>query len=254
MTKQLKIYGSESAFMWGRLVFTDYATGCLRKIYLRARGVREQIRSNHQVRGAAFEAQYGQRLTGEVRAEESIRTPVVGYPDVTFSGRSDYIVVDADGVVVHELKSTESKTKLRQVKSGVYNTENLAQLVAYMVAKSAARGKLVYAYLEPEADGEYVKKYERTFEVSIDDYGRIHVDNKPTKYTVHDQLAHQQASADVIKNDIIYDRPANYAAAFGSPCFHCPFQQACTRWDAAEMKTADEFVQECVDTLRESEV
>lgn len=239
--------------MWGRLVFTDYATGCLRKIYLRSRGVRESIPQFHGKRGAQLESQFGTRLRAGgspvVEAEAPISYPIDGHDGFVFSGRMDFRVRDGEFVKVFELKSTESKPKLRQIKSGTFTTENLAQLVAYMIAQGTDQGELRYAYMEPNLNGEYVIKYERGFDVKIDDFGRLIIDGKPHRFTIYDQLAHTHAAASCIENDTIYDRPANYAAPFGSPCARCPFKTTCDAWDSGMITASDDFVTDAKNTL-----
>lgn len=220
--------------MWGRLVFTDYATGCLRKIYLRSRGVRESVEAIHGQRGAEFERKFGERLGADqsikVEAEKPVLQPIDGHPGFSFSGRMDYLATCGDDLKVYELKSTQSKSVLRAMKSGQYKTENLAQLISYMTAVGTDKGELRYAYMEPSPAG-YTIKQERGFEIEVDDFGRILVDNRPIKFTVYDQLAHQHGAARVIEEDLVWDRPVGYNQAFGSPCSYCPFKSACDRYD-----------------------
>jgi CRISPR/Cas system-associated exonuclease Cas4 (RecB family) len=243
MSTNLKIRGSESAFMWGRLVFTDYDTGCLRKILLRSRGVRGLVQEFHNERGKTYEAIYESRYDACSR-EVPVQVAVDDVAGVDFAGRVDLVVGAGAGAVVHELKSTESKNVLRQViKSGIYKTENLAQLISYMAAIGTSSGKLAYAYMEKGINGVYQIKNERSFDIQIDAFGRIVVDGRPSKWTVHDQLAHQFAAAKVVATGEVFDRPANWSAAFGSPCSYCPFKVTCAKWDAGDLKTTDEFVE-----------
>jgi hypothetical protein len=153
------------------------------------------------------------------------------------------VVSDSSGVTVHELKSTESKNVLREViKNGKFKTENLAQLVSYMISVGTDKGELRYAYMEPDAAGNYTIKKERAFDIKIDDFGRLIIDGKPNRFTVYDQMAHTQMAAKCIDEDIIWDRPINYAAAFGSPCNYCAFKEACTSWDSGVIESVDDFV------------
>jgi hypothetical protein len=137
------------------------------------------------------------------------------------------------------------------MKQGTFKTENLAQLVSYMIAVGTDQGELRYAYMEPDAQGQYTIKSERAFDVRVNDYGRLIIDGKPNRFTVYDQLCHQQTAAHVIENDIVYDRPANYGAAFGSPCSYCPFRSACDSWDSGSIESVDGFVEVSQQCLKE---
>jgi hypothetical protein len=101
-------------------------------------------------------------------------------------------------------------------------------------------GRLIYTYYEPilQADGsvKYVAMEERIFTVAIDDFGRIHVDSNPTKYTIHDLYAHQVQAAEAIATGKIADRPLGWDAVFGSPCGYCPYAGACKAYDAGEIE------------------
>ena len=156
----------------------------------------------------------------------------------------DYLGTDPGDVKkVYELKSTESRNVLRAMKQGTFKTENLAQLVSYMIAVGTDQGELRYAYMEPDAQGQYTIKSERAFDVKVNDFGRLIIDGKANRFTVYDQLAHQQMAAHVIENDIVFDRPANYSAAFGSPCQYCSFKEACNQWDSGSIESVDGFVE-----------
>lgn len=239
----IKVRGSEAGFMWGRLVYTEYDTACLRKILLRSRGVRATVAEVHNERGKTYEGLYEQRFP-TCQREVPVVLPVDGVDGADFSSRVDLIVGSGDDVVVHELKSTESKNVLRNViKSGAYKVENLAQLISYMIAVGTDRGQLSYGYLERDANNAYQIKQERTFKIVVDAVGRIVVDSVPTKWTIYDQIAHTQTSAKVQKEGIIWDRPAKWDAPFGSPCGYCPFKLACEKYDSGSIESVDAFVE-----------
>lgn len=244
--KELKVRGSEAGFMLGRLVYTDYDTACLRKILLRSRDVRQPIPVLHTNRGPIYERKFGTELRKQfdsVAEECAVVVPVDGVDGVSFSGKLDYFVSGPSGSCVYELKSTESKNVLRNViKQGIYKTENLAQLISYMIAKGTDQGQLSYAYMEKDKNDEYQIKAERKFKISIDNYGRILVDSKPSRFTVFDQISHTQHAAKVIKDGTIWDRPTGYQNAFGSPCQYCPFKSTCDSWDTGAIEKVDDFV------------
>lgn len=245
MSKVYKVRGSEAGFMLGRLVYTDYDTACLRKILLRSRDVRQPIPEIHTKRGPVYEQKFGDELRKQctdVTDELPTTYPIDGIDGAMFSGKLDYIVRAADHSIVYELKSTESKNVLRQIKQGTYKTENLAQLISYMIAQGTDQGFLCYAYMEPDSVGVYHIKYERKFKVDVDNYGRILVDSKASRFTVFDQISHTQHSAKVQKDGIVWDRPAGYQNAFGSPCSYCPYKSTCESWDTGAIEKVDDFV------------
>jgi hypothetical protein len=243
-----KLYGSSSAFLWGRVVFTDNKTGCLRNILLQSQGVREgSIAQKYIDIGNMNEERYEKHLKDsgiKYDREFVIKQSVPAVPSVYVSGRVDFIRYLDSGAVVDELKATESKTKLREViKNGQWVTENLAQLVGYMVALKTSLGRLTYGYYEvPKGKKAHEFKLERAFEVLIDDAGRICVDSAPTQFTVHDQIAHTNAAARVIQSGEIWDRPYLWSVPFKSPCQWCPFKASCDAYDAGQIKDLTEFV------------
>lgn len=243
-----KLYGSSAAFLWGRVVFTDHKTGCLRNILLQSQGVREgDIAEKYKAIGALNEERHEQVLKDaniKYDREFAVKQSVPAYPTVSVSGRVDFVRHMDNGIIIDELKATESKNKLREVlKNGHFVTENLAQLVGYMVALQTTQGRLVYAYYEiPKGGTTHEFKKERAFEVIIDDAGRICVDTTPTQFTVYDQIAHTKAAAKVIRDMEIWDRPYMWSVPFKSPCQWCPFKATCDRYDAGQITDVTEFV------------
>jgi hypothetical protein len=243
-----KLYGSSAGFMWGRIVFTDHKTACLRSILLQSMGVRDgDIKEKYKVIGALNEERYEKILKDsnvKYDREFVIKQSVPSVPSVSISGRVDFVRYLDNGVYVDELKATESKTKLREVmKNGQWVTENLAQLVGYMVALKTTNGRLIYGYYEvPKGKTDHEFKQERAFEVLIDDAGRICVDAQPTRFTVHDQIAHTNAAAKVIATQEIWDRPYLWQVPFKSPCQWCPFKASCDKVDSGAITEVTDFV------------
>lgn len=241
----IKIYGSASGFMWGRTVYTDYPSGCLRKIYLSAKGVRDPIDEKHSIRGALNEDTYEKDLQAgrhQYQREYKVTGPLHFASNAIFSGRVDFLVSNGECNEVHELKSSESKSRLSAIKKGEWVTDNLAQTVAYMDQIGTAVGKLEYSYWQ-QKNGEYERLLQKSLNVTIDITGRILVDNVPTKFSVHDLYMHQYQAVRVQEQDIIWDRPHNYDLLWGSPCKFCPFADACDKYDKNELEGADAFVQ-----------
>jgi hypothetical protein len=228
-----KIYPSSAGFAWGNLVFTDFKTACLRNVLLSSQGVKEgDIDEKYKVMGKLHEDIHEELLKGlnaPYKREEPVRHPVDGVDGVEFSGRVDFLLADS----IDELKSTDSKnTKRDIIQNGHVRTEHLAQITAYMISLKMTKGRLIYGHYEKSKEtGEYEKKSERCFEINIDDWGRICVDMTPTQFTVGDQLRHRLLSAKVVSEELVWDRPNNWNVAFKSPCTHCPWHEACNKYD-----------------------
>lgn len=253
----IKVRGSSSAFMWGRNVYTNSPSGCLRSIYLASKGVREQnIPTIHQVRGEINEDTYERELTAKGATfdrELSVICPVSVEPDYNFSGRVDFAVRNGGIVEVHELKSTESKNRYYSIKKGEWKYENLAQAVAYMVALETTEGVLQYSYWLKDKAGVYSKNFESNLKISIDDFGRIHINSKPTQFTVYDLYAHQYHSIKVQREEIIWDRPMHWDLLWGSPCGVCPFKATCAAYDKGEIEGNAAFVNHAQEQLTSKE-
>ena len=257
MTKRLRVYPSSAAFMWGTVVYTEYSSGCLRRIYIDANGIKEPFDPKHSERGEINEVFFEKRFERdkvtferEVPFRESIHST-----SLVLSGRIDYRIVTPDLTYPLELKSTESSTQRRvRIQNGEWGLGQVAQLSEYMLVDGAEKGKLVVTYYERDAEGKlfhpkpHVNKRgvlhltEREFKVEFGDGGYIYVDNVRSPYTAYDVLNHIYWAARVIEDDIIWERPANYEAPFGSPCSYCPFRSTCTKWDDGLLLTAGEFL------------
>ncbi len=242
-----KIYASNSAFAWGQLVFTDSKAGCVRSILLSANGVFEgEIDAKHQIRGALNEEQYEAALktagTSYTR-EHPIKSPVPGYSNIVVSGRVDFIRHPDSGDEIVELKSTESDNVKREViKKGKPKVTHLAQVSAYMILLKIPKAQLICTHYENDA-GTYTKGDERSFEISIDDAGRICIDSIPSGYTIGDLYTHQKLAARMISEHRVGPRPKDHDAKFGSPCNFCVWRQACDAYDQGAIEsTTDSFV------------
>lgn len=245
----IKIRGSSSAFQWGQLVHTRYASGCHRNILLQSQDVRDgSIDPKHIKRGALNEELYEQYLQQQnipyVR-EEPVSEPIHGYDDTFFVGRLDFRVSVGLEKRIDELKSTESSNVLLEIiKKGKYKPENLAQLVSYMIASRAVIGRLIYTYYKVEKNTQvYSKASERTFCVVIQDNGSIEVDNVKTLFHVEDQLNHRQTAAHCINDMVVWARPYK-AHDYDGPCKGCVFSGICNKYDAGMTLSTEQFIED----------
>ncbi len=247
---------SSSAFMWGDLVFTDYKTGCLRKILLQSRDINAPYNGvqtddpDGTTLGDVNENRHIERLYREGHKkflrEVEFKRPIPQEPTITSSGHCDFIIAnDINAAFVDELKSATSKNTRRNViKNGEYSTENLAQIVAYMGEAKLVDGRLIYTYYEIDTNtGKYHAIDSRTFIVKIDDYGKIFVDGKATQWAFNDLIAHRVAAARVIRTGEVTQRPYRWELEWASPCKFCHFKDACDKFDSGEIEGDVAFVE-----------
>lgn len=240
----MQLRASSSAFAWGTLIYTDYKTGCLRKILVQSKGHQTPIDPKYGELGAYNEDRHGDQLARLLvpfnRESKFERDLSHG---VTISGHADFVICEGgeEPTEVHELKSVSSKNSRRNViKHGQYLTENLAQLVCYMWAFDVCSGRLIYTYYENK-----VALDERIFAVAIDEFGRINVDSKPSKFTIYDLFSHQAQAATVIAHGAVAQRPLNWDAPFVSPCKFCQFSKVCDDYDSGVFEGSEAFVNLC---------
>lgn len=238
------IRASSSAFAWGDLIFTDFNSGCLRHAFIRANGVDHPIDPKYPAIGKLNEDLHAADLTAAgVYFEREVECVREATTDVLLIGHTDFLV--DGGTAIHELKSVSSTTSRREVfKYGHYKTENLAQIVCYMTEFRAPVGKLIYSFFDETDDPEHpwTRGEQRTFTVIVDDFGRIHVDGVPTKWTVHDMLAHQQQAANAVSAHYVPQRPQRWDAPFLSPCGLCRYKAVCLAHDEGHIEGGDAFV------------
>lgn len=240
MTYKPTIRGSRSSFMWGRTVYTKYSGGCLRHILIKSKGIDTDIDETHKYRGKLNEDIYEEALKSAQVTYEREAEIWEERPDGIFTGHADFIINDQ----VIELKSSQSKSRARDIKKGEYVTENLAQAVAYMVARNLDRGQLIYSYWEPRKDdGELEFIFEYVHHISLDNFGRICLNSIPTKWTIYDLLAHQHHALKVQTEHLVWDRPNNHAQLWGSPCNYCTFKTTCDKYDAGDIEGTDAFLE-----------
>lgn len=245
MQRSYVLRASSSGFAWGSMVFTRYKTACLRKIKVQAhRNEDLQINPDYAAIGKLNEDRHAARLDPHLPFErEKLFSRRINGTHVTQEGHCDFLITDLDGNAtrVDELKAVRSVNTRREIiRNGQYLPENLAQLVTYMSAFNAPRGRLIYTFY-PENN---VPDEERAFHVELDDYGRVIVDGEATKFTYYDLLCHRDQAAAAIEADTIPQRPYLWDAPFISPCAYCPYSDACDAFDMHELSD-EKFLTAC---------
>ncbi len=250
--KQTILRSSSSGFAWGELVFSHYKSSCLRWILISSHRSYE-IDSKYTRLGKINEDLHEEELLRKsshyVRELEVTQpSPIDGIPNV---GHIDFLVTPADSkkLEVHELKHVQSKNVYREViKKGLYIVDNLAQTVNYMLQAKTEYGLLKYSYYEKDE-----LKDARYFDVAIDDFGRVNVDKKPTKFTVGDQLNHQRQAAMVLRDQTIAQRPYLGETPYVGACHWCPVSAACAQWDRGAIEGAVAFIELAKQQIEEKE-
>jgi hypothetical protein len=250
------VRASSSAFMWGSLVMTDYKTGCLRKVLIQSHTPKSEIDEKYAIVGKLNEDRHQKVLESKgIDFDREVEFDrVTSVEGIRFTGHADFILKTRHGLwySVDELKSVQSTNVRRNViKNGEYLTENLAQTVRYMMEARVITGRLIYTFWqkekkkkgEEESPDVWEAHEDRVFLVSIDDYGRIHVDGEPTKYTVQDLLAHENTAARCVKDSVIWpERPYRGEAPFVGCCNYCPHRFACNAFESGEVKDFESFL------------
>jgi hypothetical protein len=240
---------SSSAFQWGDITFTDYKTGCLRKILLQSLDIHATVESKYGALGSVNEDRHEQQLIAsneKYLREFEVLSTVASVPEISSSGHIDFLITDGTNPTrVDELKSVQStNTRRNVIRNGEYVTENLAQLVAYMGEARVGKGRLIYSFYDKGKVTE-----ERIFNVSIDDFGKIWVDSRPTNFAFNDVVAHRVAAAKVIRDKTVASRPYRWELQFVSPCTWCVFKAACDAHDSSVSGGTDSFVEKAKQCL-----
>lgn len=244
---ELVLRSSSSGFAWGDLIFSHYKSSCLRWILIQSH-MPYEIDKKYSVLGKENEDRHQQELIDKdlvFKRELEVEKKLPWY-NMTQRGHIDFLVYE-DEPVVHELKHVQSPNVYREViKKGLYVTDNLAQCVNYMLHAKTQRGLLKYSYYK-----KGVYETEREFKVTIDDFGRIHVDKKPTKFTVQDQLCHQRQGARVLSEQLVAQRPYLGETPYVGACHWCPMSAVCTRYDSGAIEGTQSFIELAKQQLNE---
>lgn len=257
MTDPIKIRISSAAFMNGRLQVISSASSCLRNILLRKHGVDAgPIPEKYTVLGAINEERFEALFKKDERfdnVDREVWLEVSPRDGVVHRGRCDFLlrIKEQDTKAVFEMKSADStNTRDNVIRKGLVaekKSDNLAQLVTYMIASETTTGFLIYTWYKQELDEKGVAvwqpKEERSFRVDILDDGKILIDRKDTGYSVYDRYDHMQAQEKVLLEDVIWDRPKDWDHKFASPCKFCPWQTTCTAYENGDINSVVEFVE-----------
>lgn len=243
MREEKRIKPSSAGFCMGHSVITEYPSGCLRFLLLDYwKHIKSDIPEVNWAVGSTHEAMYARTLTSDIfGAEVPIEGEVNGIP---VYGKMDFVTTTKKGnILIHETKGTVSPNTIKKViEQGNWKINQLAQLVFYMLFKKVNNGKLViggYKYLEDSKLFKLIKM--REFKVKFGVNGDILIDGEYSGYHISDQLQHQYNSAQVLKNEEMWDRPEN-ATSFMSPCEYCVYSEVCMKWDLGEISSKEEVL------------
>jgi CRISPR/Cas system-associated exonuclease Cas4 (RecB family) len=228
---RVNINPSSAAFVLGDMVVTDTPQGCLRFLLLKKHLPREEgIPLELQVMGERGECIYMEKLLTEqpwpFHRELPFQSKVEG---VKVRGRMDFVTYHDGFKVIHECKTSQSKTFLYDViKKGKPKVNHIAQLVFYLIHLEETRGKLVTLYA-PTME-------EKVFKVEIKDGNVVYLNSVPYYYTVENQIMHQLLSAKVIKEDFVANRP------WGKACTYCRYKEECDKYDGCGGSSFEDFL------------
>jgi len=262
---------SAAAFMDGKLINTQYSSGCLRYILASKAGLKSKIPKKYEIMGEMNELNFYRKLVDSnkyalILDEVEIRVPLdIG--EVKYSARTDFLTLehDADTIVVHENKSTMNSSTLGAAKRGEFRINQLAQITGYLIMWDLPLGYLhIDGYSEKNAkknkedekagrDVDYVivpkisrdtkKPHSYTFEITFSG-NDILVDGRLSGFTKLDAVNHMVATAEMLNKPYIADRPMNSEDERGA-CSFCDLRYVCDKTDEENL-TVDEFINEAL--------
>ena len=244
----IKLYASESGFLYGDQVVTTYPSGCIRHIAWVAnnRDLRPDIKPEFMKVGAVMEREHAKSLDAAgLDYELEIPLTYKTAAGIEVRGRCDVMLPG----LIQETKGTFSKSGIYSVfRKGEYKGTYLAQLVRYMVVAEVDRGEMIHGAFtfSPEnlfSGTEYSLVEKKTFKVAIRSNGSVAVDGSvSTGYSVQAVLDHIEQSAQAAVDRRVWpSRPMNHAAKFGSPCFFCELRPICDKVDRGDLSHEDSF-------------
>jgi hypothetical protein len=228
---EFSIRPSSAAWAVNGTVISDTSQGCLRNVFFNKVFPTGDIPKELAEMGAWGEDEYQKALETE---QEWPFHKEFAFSDVFEGakrrGRVDFITYHNNFLVIHEVKTSQSKNFLYQnLRKGEPKLNHLAQLVFYLVYFEQTRGKLIYRYA-PKNELKIIK-------VEIKEGGKIYYDGKLYPLTVSDQIAHQLMSAEAIKEMGVIERPS------GKACEWCSYKDMCNEYDQSG-QTMKEFLGE----------
>ena len=244
----IKLYASESGFLYGDQVVTTYPSGCLRHIAWVAnnRDLRPDIKPEYMKVGAVMERENAKRLDA-LGLDYQLEIPLTytTASGIEVRGRCDVMLPGS----IQETKATFSKSGIYSVfRKGEYKVTYLAQLVRYMVVAEIHSGEMIhgafsYSPRDVFTGTEYALLETKTFKVGILSSGNVSVDgNESAGYSVQAALEHiEQAAQASLDKRVWPSRPLGHANKFGSPCFYCELKPVCDKFDSGKLSQADSF-------------
>jgi hypothetical protein len=233
---QLRVYASSAGWLWGDLPLTQYDSGCPRSIVWRQHNadLRTQIDPRYAEIGARHEAWFEEAHADKIEAREvPIKEELV--KGVLYSGRADVLM--KDGSIVETKGSDNLKTIPTIIKQGKWKASWLGQLASYFWLFGRDRGQIVYGVYGPE--GQLAN---RTFNVRVEDDGRLTVDGKGTAFSVQDNITFYTRVAEAVADKVVWpERPLGWANKWGSPCSYCQFKPLCDKYDQGLVGEEESF-------------
>ena len=255
----LKVNSFTSGFALGDIAVTEYNSACPRSVLLHTRGIRKQIDPIYAETGEFDENRYESEIIksdGRIynyTRELKLTSPISD--KVSYSGRADFVCdTHKVGTVVHEKKSTFSKSARTQLRKGKAKLNHIAQLSGYLDELKSQRGKVFYSYYEKDENGVLTAKEDFDIKVVVTDKGHLIQNGEYFEYTMFDYLAHRKIMADVIEHGEVYKyRPLDWDSKFKSPCKYCPFSKACDNYDSSDKSTVGQFYNDAKKCIEESQ-
>ena len=254
---------SAAAFMDGKLINTQYSSGCLRYILASKAGLKSKIPEKFEKMGEINELRFYRKLVDSgkyalILDEVPLKVPL-GIGEVEYSARTDFLTMKHGSTqfVVHENKSTMNSSTLGAAKRGEFRINQLAQIVGYLIIKDLPLGYLhIDGYSEKKIKGtdktEIVPKIRRdtkkphsyTFEITFSEKRDILVDGRLSGFTALDAVNHMVAVAEMLNKPYVADRPMNAEDERGA-CSFCDLRYVCDKTDEEDL-TVDEFINEAL--------
>ena len=259
--------GNSVGYIRNGVLVGDSSSSCLRKVLLRSEGIQESVLSNQTQNVFAlghlsekFFLESAKDFLGKYEVELKVIDNLIK-DEVDFEGHSDV----CSESTVYELKSVTSKNTYNKVfKHGQAKTENIIQLVNYMISLEKEDGLLVYTsycdVLDYKTIGDLTweqvellanesSKEQKGFSVKILQDGTITVDGESIEVTISEILEFRTRAAEVLFNNTVYlDRPSSLKDSMFPPCYGCVCNQVCDEFESKRF-TTEEFINKCKEII-----
>lgn len=177
---------------------------------------------------------------------------------VNFVGHEDFVLYPEgmDGrKIPKELKSISSTKMAEKVLiNNEYKTDNLCQLLSYMIGLNADMGHLHYVnyvwHTQKAVKNSWsVKPAHKVFIVTVDECGDVFVDGNKADFSILNVKEHLDICAEMVKTgNLAMPKPVNPKEPFNdfaSPCNFCKFVVACDKINSKLINSSEEFVNLC---------